>query len=112
MPTWKQRLNYETEWMTRDDIVRATYDGATRLVELKATHGVMEREEAEKIKRHILMAKDLIKRVEDAALIDDSLKEEIFSLNRFDFLCSKHELEWPVKGWKLNLPNLFRLLYN
>jgi len=24
----KQRLNYETKWMTRDEIVRATYDGA------------------------------------------------------------------------------------
>jgi clorobiocin biosynthesis protein CloN6 len=24
MPTWKLRLNYETEWLTRDDIVRAS----------------------------------------------------------------------------------------
>jgi radical SAM superfamily enzyme YgiQ (UPF0313 family) len=28
MPSWKYTLNYETIWMTRDDIVRATYDGA------------------------------------------------------------------------------------
>jgi radical SAM superfamily enzyme YgiQ (UPF0313 family) len=39
MPTWKRRLNYETEWMTRDDIVRGTYDGALRLVQLKAEQG-------------------------------------------------------------------------
>ena len=98
MPTWKQRLNYETEWMTRDEIVRATYDGAMRLIELKAAYGVMDKEEAEKIMRHIRMAKELIKRMEDAAVIDDALKEEIFRLNRLDFLCDKHELKWPVKG--------------
>jgi hypothetical protein len=72
----------------------------------------MDKEEAAEIMRHIRMAKELIKRMEDASVIDDSLKEEIFRLNRLDFLCDKHELEWPVKGWKLNLFNLFKLLYN
>ena len=110
-PTWKLRLNYETEWMTRDDIVRATYDGAIRLVELKAEHGVMDKGEADKIKQDILMAKDLMKRMEDAAVIDDSLKQEIFSLNRIDSLCGKYELKWRVKSWKLHPVNLFKLLF-
>jgi len=112
MPTWKQRLNYETEWMTRDEIVRATYDGAMRLIELKAECGVMAREEAEEIMRHIRMAKDLIERMEQAEVIDDALKKEIFRVNRLDLLCDKHELEWPVKGWKLNIVNLFKLFYS
>jgi len=112
MPTWKLRLNYETEWMTRDDIVRATYDGAMRLVELKAAHGVMDKGEAEKIRQDILMAKDLMKRMEDAAEIDDSLKKEIFRLNRIDSLCGKYELKWRVKGWKANLVNVLRLFFD
>jgi hypothetical protein len=112
MPTWKQRLNYETQWMTRDEIVRATYDGAMRLIELKAECGVMDREEAAEIMRHIRMAKDLVERMEQAGVIDDALKAEIFRVNRLDFLCDKHELEWPVKGWKLNLVNLFKLFYS
>ena len=111
MPTWKLHLNYETEWMTRDDIVRATYDGAMRLVELKAAHGVMDKGEAEKFKQHILMAKELMQRIEDAPVIDDSLKKEIFSLNRFDSLCGTYELKWRVKGWKLHPVNLFKLLF-
>ena len=111
MPTWKLRLNYETEWMTRDDIVRATYDGTMRLAELKAAHGVMDKGEAEKIREHILMAKDLMKRMEDAAVIDDSLGKEISAMNRFDSLCGKHELKWPVKGWKVNPVNVFRLFF-
>jgi B12-binding domain/radical SAM domain protein len=110
MPTWKQRLNYETEWMTRDEIVRATYDGALKLAELKAAHGVLGKEEAEEILRHIRMAKDLFRRLEDAPFLDASLEKEVFRLNRLDFLCGKHELEWPVKGWKLHLMNVFRSL--
>jgi B12-binding domain/radical SAM domain protein len=108
MPTWKQRLNYETSWMTRDEIVRATYDGALELIDLKVAYGVLDKGDAEAIKRHIRMAKELIKRIEDAAVIDAPLKEEIFRLNRLDFLCDKHELEWPVRGWKLRLLNLLK----
>jgi B12-binding domain/radical SAM domain protein len=110
MPTWKQRLNYETSWMTRDDIVRASYDGALRLIELKVAYGVLESGAAEEIKQHIGMAKEIIKRIEAATVIDAPLREEIFRLNRLDFLCGKHELEWPVRGWKLRLSRLFRLL--
>jgi hypothetical protein len=49
--------------------------------------------------------------MENAEAIDDSLKEEIFRVNRLDLLCDKHELEWPVKGWKLNFVNLCKLLW-
>jgi B12-binding domain/radical SAM domain protein len=111
MPTWKHRLNYETEWMTRDEIVRATYEGALRLTELKASCGLMGKREAEEIVRHIRMAKELFKRLEDSPSIDASLEKEIFRLNRLDFLCNKRELEWPVSGLKVRLINLFRLLF-
>lgn len=109
MPTWKLRLNYETQWMTRDDIVRATYDGTMRLTELKAAHGIMGKEEAEKIRRHILMSKDVMRQMEDTAVFDDALKNKIFSLNRFDSMCGKHELKWPVEGWKVKLVNMLKL---
>ena len=108
MPTWKQRLNYETEWMTRDDIVRATYDGAMRLVELKAAHGVMDREEAEKIKQHILMAKELMERMEDARWSTTPSRRNI-QIEPARFLCNKHELDWPVKSWKVKLVNMLKL---
>jgi hypothetical protein len=49
--------------------------------------------------------------MEDAPVIDDALKKEIFRLNRLDSLCGKHELRWPMNGWKLNLKNLLRLLF-
>ncbi|HEY5973863.1 MAG TPA: hypothetical protein VIU41_03910, partial [Geobacteraceae bacterium] len=112
MPTWQQRLNYETEWLTKEEIVRATYDAARRLIELKATYGLLNRAEAAAITQHIRQAKDLVARLAETTLIDDGLKQEIFRLNRLDFLCNKHELEWPVKGLKLNLLNVCRLLFS
>lgn len=111
MPTWKQRLNYETSWMSRDEIVRATYDGALRLIELKAAHGLLDGEEADEIRAHIRMAVALEWRIENADVIDGSLREDIFRLNRMDLLCQKHELQWPVKGLKLKLPNILKLLF-
>ena len=112
MPTWKLSLNYETRWLTRDDIVRATYDGAMRLVELKAAYGLMDIGEARKITQHILLAKDLMKRLEDGTVIDDALKEEIMSLNRNDSLCGTYELKWRVKSWQLHPLSLFKGLFS
>ena len=34
-PSWKHTLSYETQWMTRDDIVEITYQAALRLNQLK-----------------------------------------------------------------------------
>jgi len=107
---WKQRLNYETEWMTRDDIVNATYDGALKLVELKAAFGMTDPRKAEEIIRHIRRAKDLIRRMEESTEMDDSLREEIFRMNPIESLCDRHEMEWPVIGQKLKLLNVFKLL--
>jgi B12-binding domain/radical SAM domain protein len=41
-PSWKYLLNYETDAMSRDDIVDATYEAAVRLARLKRDHGYMD----------------------------------------------------------------------
>jgi hypothetical protein len=40
-PSWKYVLNYETEWMNRDQIVAATYEAGRRLNQIKAEYGVV-----------------------------------------------------------------------
>lgn len=40
-PSWKEMLNYETEWMTRGQIVAATYEAMRRLNRLKAEWGFL-----------------------------------------------------------------------
>lgn len=111
MPTWKLRLNYQTRWMTRDDIVRATYDATVRLAELKAAHGMIDKGEAEQVREHISLAKDVMQRMEAGNLLDDSLRVDIARLNNFDSLYGKHELKWPVEGWKINLVTLYGLFF-
>ena len=111
MPTWKGRLNYETRWMTRDDIVRASYDATVRLAELKAAHGLADTGEVDKIREHVRLAKEIMERLETAEEIDDDLREEIAGMNRFDSRFGKHELRWPVEGWRINIVTMFRLLW-
>ena len=38
-PTWKEMLNYETEWMTRDEIAAATYEALRGMTRLKYERG-------------------------------------------------------------------------
>lgn len=111
MPSWKYTLNYETEWMSRDDIVRASYDSALLLLDLKEKHGILEKKKAESIKEYIRRAFRLIERIDKQGEIDEAIRSEIFSLNSHTFLCDKHELEWPIRGLKLNIVRVIGLLF-
>jgi len=46
-PSWKYALNYETQWMTRQQIVDTTYQAMIRLNTLKAKYGVIPQSMAE-----------------------------------------------------------------
>jgi len=111
MPSWKFALNYETKWMTRDEIVQATYDGALALLGLKEHYGVIGTKKAAAIRDHLTRAVALSRKINDPRNVDDALRSEIMSLNTLDLVCDKHELDWPIKGWKLKVPNILRLLF-
>jgi len=110
MPSWKYTLNYETEWMTREDIVKATYDGALMLLDIKEKYQVIGKEKASMIREHIEKAKVLIEHIDSSGQIDDATRTEILHLNNLASLCDKRELDWPIKGWRLNLPKIFKSL--
>lgn len=110
MPSWKYTLNYETEWMKREDIVRATYDGALMLLDIKEKYQVIGKEKASMIRKHIEKAKVLIEHIDSSGQIDNETRTEILHLNTLASLCDKRELDWPIKGWRLNLLKIFRSL--
>ncbi|MGE5172496.1 MAG: TIGR04190 family B12-binding domain/radical SAM domain protein [Betaproteobacteria bacterium] len=110
MPSWKFTLNYETKWMTREEIVKATYDAALQLVDLKERYGVIGKQNVLKIRDHLERAIKLNEKITDPAKVDDDLRDEIFSLNTLDSVCGKHELDWPISGWKLKVPKIIKLL--
>jgi B12-binding domain/radical SAM domain protein len=111
MPSWKLTLNYETKWMTRDEIVRSTYHAALELIDLKERYGVIGTKNAAVVRDQTRRALALVQKINDPGNVDEALREEIQSLNTLDSLCDKHELDWPVKGWKLNAFKLARLLF-
>jgi len=71
-------LNYETEWMTRREIVEATYAAAERLNELKRRYGRISDQRAAAVDSRRRAARDL--RGEERAATKGTLndKAELF----------------------------------
>jgi B12-binding domain/radical SAM domain protein len=110
MTNWKYTLNYETMWMSRGEIVKATYDSAERLLDAKARHGIIAQQRAELIKDRIQRSRDLIEKMDSPVDLDDHLISEIKTLNELTSVCDKRELEWPVKKLNLSLMGMARLV--
>jgi B12-binding domain/radical SAM domain protein len=110
--SWKYVLNYETEWMTRDEIVESTYEAGLRLNRLKARYGLIEPAQAARTEARILKARRLIAQVDDIMSIEDpgrrskllqAIKPQVDDAN-LSTVCDKSELNVPLTGIKLNLP--------
>lgn len=103
-PSWKYVLNYETRWMSRDEIVASTYEAGRRLNALKASHGLVSTDLAARTEKRILRAVELI-RVIDSLVAQgpdvverelSALKPEIDKVNE-STVCEKRELALPVR---------------
>ena len=55
-PRWQDALNYETEWLSREEIGTATYDSTLRLSRAKARHGLIPARSLRRIERSIVAA--------------------------------------------------------
>ena len=116
-PSWKYVLNYETEWLNRDQIVDSTYEAGLRLNRLKAECGVIAAAQAEQTEVRILKARRLIVQVDDIVSIEDAerrtkllraIKPQVDDAN-LSTVCDKAELNVPMRGIKLNLPRVASL---
>jgi B12-binding domain/radical SAM domain protein len=102
-PTWKGALNYETEWMTRDDIAEASYEAGAELNRLKLRHGRVDGRAAAEVERTNALAREVMKRLEAG--------QEGGPAGKWGGeLCWKDELYWPARGAKLNYRRILRLL--
>jgi hypothetical protein len=111
-PSWKYVLNYETEWMNRDEIVASTYEAGLRLNSIKARYGLIDRQGAEVVERRIRKAINLVKQIDDIVSIADerrrrkllaALKPQVDAAS-LSTVCDKRELELPLGWLKLNIP--------
>jgi hypothetical protein len=118
-PSWKYMLNYETDWMSRDDIVYSTYEAAIRLNRLKAQYALIDEKKARKIEERIKGAVQLmheIDRVVETVRAEDQ-EEELRKLGvRFNYLdiatiCGKDELQWPTHFFRMHWFRILKTLF-
>ncbi len=109
-PSWKYTLNYETEWMSRDEIVASTYDAALELNRLKMEYGLIGSEIANRIEKRIeseKLAMDEIDGICSSLEGEDRERRLEEILKRFDCvgpstICDKDEMKWPLRLLRFN----------
>jgi B12-binding domain/radical SAM domain protein len=120
-PSWKYILNYETEWMTRDDIAYSTYEAGKRLNRLKAEFGLIDQKTAESVEMRIERAVGMMKEIDRIMALPEP-KEREFQLEStlygrsalhaysMSTVCEKRELEWPTRFIRMNFFKILKTL--
>lgn len=120
-PSWKYILNYETEWMNRDEIVSSTYESGRRLNRLKAELGLIDQKTAESVELRIQRALHMMGEIDRIMALPDPERREAAlesmlntprSLEAYSMstVCEKKELEWPTRFIRMNLFKIIKTL--
>lgn len=126
-PSWKYMLNYETAWMSRDELVEATYDVALGLNDLKFEMGLLDLESSRGVRTKLEKSKKMITAIDAAVesqlghipkepippqkakLILEKVKEVQEIEERESVLCGNEEMRWPIDKRFRNFFCLLRL---
>jgi len=100
LPSWKYSLNYETQWLSRDEITDVTYEAIARLTALKARYGQIPQKTADEQLERIRRARELEEKIDVLMRNGDNagvarLKPEMDCINGFQ-AAERLELEIPV----------------
>ena len=106
-PAWSHMLSYETNWMSRQGIVDATYEAAIGFNQAKAQSGVIRPEEANQVEARIRKDMELIealdRRVAEHGQLSWRQDEEGLALGA---TCLKRELQWPARSFIRSMPRI------
>ncbi len=116
-PIWKDMLNYETQWMDRETIARATYEAAMGLTLLKGDHGLLKPGQVQAVVTQARREMGVMDGYSGLSKLPrEDRKRTAASLYRImrksqgASVCRKEELNMPVRPRWLRLFNLARLL--
>jgi hypothetical protein len=98
-PSWKYVLNYETEWMTRGDIVLSTYEASLELNRIKLRHGLMSSEEVTQAEERTTKALRLLELLDQ---VDEGDAERLEEL-RPQLKSTNAIVARPWNDWELGL---------
>jgi B12-binding domain/radical SAM domain protein len=111
-PSWKYMLNYETEWMSRNDIVMSTYEAARSFNQLKMEYELIPRQVAEEVEARARDAINLMNAIDGIVARHGLDSKEIMSLKKdadrlsSSSICQKKELHWPASSFMRNAPRI------
>ena len=120
-PSWKYILNYETEWMTRDEIVYTTYEAGRKLNHLKVQFGLIDQKTAASVEKRIDAAVHVMKEIDRAVALSGVDEKNVewgcalqgrLSLETYSMstVCGKKELEWPTRFLRMNLFKIMKTI--
>jgi B12-binding domain/radical SAM domain protein len=120
-PSWKYILNYETEWMNRDEIVYSTYEAGKRLNRLKAEFGLIDPKTSESVEVRLEGAVRMMKEIDQIMTIPNGIEREAalesleggrLALQHYSMstICEKKELEWPTRFIRMNFFKILKTL--
>ena len=89
---WHKILSYQTSAMTRDDIVRSTYDVAERLNRLKLRYGLIDERTFREVQLRLTIARQIIA----TAGTDADTSRLAAELANHRTMFGDDELKWPV----------------
>jgi hypothetical protein len=100
-PSWGQILNYETRWMSRDDLVDITYDAGEALNTLKLKYGRISNARGKAVAERITQARELKDKLRISAKDRSEMGSEehqvlLGKIHDFSIstVCDKRELFW------------------
>jgi hypothetical protein len=110
-PHWRDVLNYETKWMTREDIVLSSYEASLELNRIKLRHGLMSAEEVAQAEERTTKALELIELLDDLAEGDQEKLEELRpQMEEINAIVARPRNDWEL-GLSLGRWGLFRKGY-
>ena len=103
-PSWKYTLNYETQWMSRAELVESTYNAELALSRLKANYGIITRQQASETIHRLYTAIEMMQEIDKILASGKDQGKQLAAIkDTVDWVNmsragGKQELELPVKG--------------
>jgi len=116
MPSWKYVLNYETKWMSRNDIAESTYEAGLGLNAIKREMGLKDGDAALATEQRIVAARDMMRRIDTIVAKGGASGEELADIREAaeklneSTVCDKGELDWSESSIYASLPRMISAL--
>jgi hypothetical protein len=103
-------LNYETVWMSRDELVDSTYEAALELNRLKHLFGLIDHRDADTVRRRIEREAEIVREIDGILAVDNEndrarmLKAVLRRQTSLggSTICRKDEMNWPTRFIRFN----------